>query len=167
MTMPALNLACGTSRRDGINVDFRHTSAVDVVADISQPLPFFRESFGQIECYHGIEHLAVDHADALASMAAIVRRWVDCLAQGGILAVEFPDIERLWSLRFNEGRPLQGILRASYGADRFPGDLHQWGWTQKTMAEAFAAVGLADIVAGPGTDYHRGSQNVRVQGMKP
>jgi len=160
-----LNLCCGNKDYGGLNVDFRRTRITHAVADAAH-LPFQDAVFERIECYHGIEHMAAHGECATEGLQGILREWVRCLRPGGRLVVEFPDILLLVE-QFKDGRVVESdLLFTLYGRARFPGDTHRWGWAASSMSPAFESVGLSDVKAGPGTDYHEGNYNVRVEGTR-
>ncbi len=166
MDMLCLNLCCGNKDYGGVNVDFRPTRITHVVADAAA-LPFQDAAFERIECYHGVEHMPAHGEAAFDMLVPVLKEWRRCLRPGGSLAVEFPDLLRLIEQYGAGGVADDELLYTLYGRARFPGDVHQWGWSVESMADAFTRAGFTDVASSAGTDYHEGSYNVRVQGWRP
>ncbi len=141
-----LNLACGSHRLKGfLNLDWRTTKATDFVCDIRK-LPFPAGSVEEIHCYHAIEHLS------RAEAAAALREWRRVLKPGGKLVVECPDFEGVLA-RYQASGDEAELLNV-FGAYRFPGDGHKWGYTRASLQAALEAAGFVDVQVGEGQDYH-------------
>ena len=64
-----LHLGCGDVHKDDyINIDIRPCSAVDLIADISKPLPFAPGSATKIEAYDVLEHFSHEQARPLLTI---------------------------------------------------------------------------------------------------
>ncbi|MDO8487813.1 MAG: glycosyltransferase [bacterium] len=83
-----INLGCGTDLRPGwINVDALSDVGADVVANISQPLPFVTSSAEQIAAQDVIEHLTRPQQEQLLQEIARILR------PGGKLSIRVPNID--------------------------------------------------------------------------
>jgi SAM-dependent methyltransferase len=77
-----LNLGCGTDIRPGwVNLDVAPLPGVDVVHDLSQPLPFADASFGEILCKDVLEHV---------ELIPVMRELHRVLRPGGRLRITAP-----------------------------------------------------------------------------
>ena len=78
-----IDLGCGVRKRAGaIGVDIAHIPTVDVLADVTRPLPFRTSSIDHVYASHLVEHVA----DLLAFMGEVWR----ITRPGGIVQLRFP-----------------------------------------------------------------------------
>lgn len=156
--MIKLHLGCGNMKLQGyLNIDIRQTPATDMIGDI-RALKFEPESVDEILGYHVIEHMT--YQDAIRSLSL----WHCILKKGSRLILEWPDLEKI--CRSIIMGCSDDILHL-YGANRFPYDMHQWGYTEKTMKELLEKIGFTDIKVSEGTDYHiKECPCLRVEGNK-
>jgi len=87
-----LNLGCGPrglADARWINVDGFSDTNVDVLLDLSRPLPFPDRSFDGVFCEHVLEHFSEE--DGLA----IAREVLRILSAGGCFRIIVPDGERI------------------------------------------------------------------------
>lgn len=129
-----LNLGCGNHRAPApwVNVDQYAGSEVeaDVVAQASN-LPFKSHSISALYCGHLLEHL--EYESELPAVLAEIRR---VLTVNGRLCVVGPDYDRAEANP--EWHVLLSVIRD--GADRWPGDRHQWLSTGPATVEAMREV---------------------------
>lgn len=154
-----LHLGCGQQHLDGfINLDHNPSPATDYVGRVDQ-LICPPDSVERIEAYHLIEHIPQP------TLPVTLKHWLDCLAPGGTLVVECPDLDQAID------EYLQGNLErlySIYGRQRFPGDAHHWGFNVDRLQSVLASVGFTDIQIGPGQDYHAANEPcLRAQARKP
>lgn len=122
-----LDLGCGGNKTisSAIGVDMvatdavietltKATSSADVVADVSQPLPFEPESVDTIIARHILEHLM--------DSVTVLRHWASLLEKGGRLIVAVPNNEVLHSIPMNIE--------------------HVHGFNKQSIKSLFEAVGL-------------------------
>lgn len=140
-----LHLGCGNIRLPGFcNVDILHTSAVDVVSDISKLDIFGDNSIELIYACHVLEHFS--HEDALR----VLRRWFDVLAPGGELRISVPDIDRIVTIYRDNWQHFQtpgnspwiGLL---YGGQGDAYDFHKTGFNFCWMRHLLEEIGFIDI----------------------
>ena len=140
-----LHLGCGNKHFDGyVNIDHRNTSATDLVCDIRK-LPYPAGSVDLIETYHVIEHL--NRHD----LPIALKEWHRVLAVGGKLIIECPDFDEAVKsyIEGNEKR-----IDNIFGLQRFPGDVHQFGYNFKRLKKALEEAGFKDIEEKKPLDYH-------------
>lgn len=78
-----LNLGCGNTRIEGwIGVDFLSGPAVDVIADLTKPLPWESNSVDEVLASHVLEHIVM-FEDTIREIHRILR-------PGGILTIKVP-----------------------------------------------------------------------------
>ncbi len=151
--------------KDYVNVDKyvpHRTHGFDVQADAGeymQAVPL--DSVVEIVSKHMIEHLHRERA---------VRLMVLCfraMKRGGRLILECPDL--LSSCRKfveSEGEADPGGI---FGAHRYAGDTHLWGYSQKTLCRMVESVGFVVEHVGPGRDRHASPEDpcIRLEAVKP
>jgi len=83
-----LNLGSGGDYRPGyINIDAMPNTGADIVADITQPLPFKDASCGEVVAQDILEHLT------LSQQESVLKEIFRVLAPGGKLHVRIPNID--------------------------------------------------------------------------
>src|SRR4051812_38064813 len=88
-----LNLGCGSRPLQGfVNVDLLKAPGVDVVADVSGPLPFDDGSVDLIYASHVLEHLPT------GQVQGVLREWRRVLRERGTIMIAVPDLERIAQL---------------------------------------------------------------------
>jgi predicted SAM-dependent methyltransferase len=140
-----LNLGSGTVPLAGfVNVDaLSDAPGVDVVADISQPLPFDDASVDLIYAVHLLEHFATDEVPGLLA------DWRRVLRVGGKLLVAVPDLDLIArTLIDREGwftPPHNPWVGALYGGQKDQYDFHKTGFTAPWMASLLHDAGFGNV----------------------
>ncbi|MEA2451007.1 MAG: hypothetical protein QOG63_2939 [Thermoleophilaceae bacterium] len=141
---PKLHLGCGDRLMPGyLNVDLppaegvaSGTSRPDVESDLWQ-LDCPPETIAEIRLHHVFEHF--ERAEALA----LLIRWFDWLAPGGVLILETPDFDGCvagWADRDSAARGK--ILRHVFGSQEAPWARHLEGWSERLFREVLPLVGF-------------------------
>lgn len=122
--MKKLNLGSGNKFFEGyLNVDLdANAPNVDVVADISQPLPFADESIDAIMASHSLEHISY------VQTKEVLTDWKRVLKKGGMMDIKVPDcrfafeayLKGSWCIDYGFGE--RNILPMIYGNH---GDIYQ------------------------------------------
>ena len=140
-----VNLGSGDRPLPGfINVDVLPTAkGVDVVADISDELPFEDRSVSLVYAIHLLEHFP--HARSVE----VLREWRRVLEPGGPLFVAVPDLhaiaEILISRRGWFTPPHSPWLGAIYGGQKDDWDYHKAGFTEPWLEFLLRLAGFTDI----------------------
>jgi len=146
------------------SVDIRNEGGVqpDVVADISQRLPFDDDYADEIRAIHVIEHFQVWDAPN------IVREWVRVLKPGGTLALECPDFDKVLALAQVPNVPPNFTFWAIYGDPRHrePKMMHHWCYSRKQLASVMEAAGIINVGIEPAR-FHHPIRDMRLSGQKP
>ncbi len=154
-----LHLGCGYQRLEGyINIDFRKTSATDLVCDIRK-LPYPDSSVAVIETYHVVEHLPRH------DLPKTLKEWHRVLFSGGKLIIEYPDFDEIVKM-YLEGHEekIDGI----FGLQRFQGDYHHFGYNYLRMRNLLEDIGFSEVEEKTATDYHTKEwPSIRVECIKP
>ncbi len=140
-----LHLGCGDQYIDGyVNIDLRKTTATDFVCRIEN-LPYPNDSAEIIELYHVIEHLPRH------DLPAAMREWYRVLSPGGKLIIECPDFDAAAKeyVAGNEER-----LDNIFGLQRFPGDVHFFGYNFRRLKNLLEDAGFVAIEQREPRDYH-------------
>jgi predicted SAM-dependent methyltransferase len=135
-----LNIGCGNHYASGwVNVDIDETSDVrpDVVADVTDHLPFDDATVRQVYIGHVLEHLALD--DVPKALAEIGR----VLAPGGRVCVVGPDCDRADQMLARAEIDAVEHELVVTGAGRWAHDVHQWRSTEPVVQELLTAAGFA------------------------
>lgn len=167
-----LNLGCGDKILDGfVNVDLAENwsgRSPDVVADITQRLPFNDNSIDEIHAYHVLEH--IDRW----KVPECLRDWVRVLRPGGRLILELPCLDKILSLYqyFNgrdENPPERLTLWGLYGDPNYcnPAMMHRWCYSTNELTILLEMeVGLVHIAQSE-PQTHISIRDMRITGEKP
>jgi predicted SAM-dependent methyltransferase len=153
-----LHLGCGDQHySEYINIDFRKTTATDLVCDIRK-LPYPDNSVEIIENYHVIEHLGRHE------LLEALKEWHRVLQPGGKIIIECPDFDQDIKeyIQGNEKR-----LDSIFGLQRFPGDSHLFGYNFNRLKNILTESGFTDIKTEEALDYHSKNEPcIRITGAK-
>lgn len=134
-----INLGSGLNPVTGfVNVDvLPDAPGVDVVADITERLPFDDGAADVLYASHILEHFS--HAD----VPALLTDWRRVLRPGGQLLVAVPDLAVIASMLLEERRgwftpPHNPWLGALYGGQKDDWDYHKGGFTDQWLAYTLA-----------------------------
>ena len=140
-----LNLGSGLTPIPGfVNVDALEDSpGVDVVADISERLPFDDGAAELVYASHLLEHFPTDEVPRLLG------EWRRVLGPGGHLLVAVPDLEVIASMLVDRKgwfTPPNGPwLGALYGGQKDGYDFHKTGFTAPWLAHLLREAGFGEI----------------------
>jgi predicted SAM-dependent methyltransferase len=140
-----LNLGSGATPIPGfVNVDaLEDAPGVDVVADISERLPFDDGAAGLVYASHLLEHFPSD------SVPGLLAEWRRVLAPGGVLLVAVPDLDVIAKmLASREGwftPPNEPWIGAIYGGQKDDYDFHKTGFTAPWLAHLMREAGFGAI----------------------
>lgn len=139
-----LHLGCGGRYFEGyINIDIMNRGRVDILVD-ARYLFFGDETAQLIESYHLIEHIP------RYELLPTLKRWQAILTPGGRMIAEFPDFDRACQLYLKHGI----MLGAIYGGQRWPSDVHYFGYNFRRLKSILREAGFIDIVKKEAQDYH-------------
>lgn len=143
-----LHLGCGERELKGyINIDLRKTRATDLVCDIRK-LPYPDNSVKVIETYHVIEHLPRN------DLPRALKEWYRILMPEGKLIIECPDFDAN-VLEYLRGNNPAMQLHYIYGRQRFPGDVHYFGYNFDRLARLVKEAGFTRVKKKEPQDYHK------------
>jgi predicted SAM-dependent methyltransferase len=141
-----LNLGSGGVALEGFtNVDaLPDAPGVDVVADLSQPLPFADGEADLIYGAHVLEHFPTDVVPGLLA------DWRRVLRTGGLLLVGVPDLETIARVMVEERPgwftpPHNPWLGAIYGGQKDEYDFHKTGFTGPWLAALLTDAGFGSV----------------------
>ena len=137
-----LHVGSGAERLDGwLNVDLKPFRGVDVVADVTEGLPFADSSVEAVYAEHFLEHLRLD--DGLDFLAEVHR----VLRPGGVLRISTPNLDWVWETHYDPaadpGEKVEAALRANRA---FHGWGHRFLWNTEILERAMAGCGFVDLV---------------------
>jgi predicted SAM-dependent methyltransferase len=141
-----INLGSGEAYLEGfVNVDaLPDAPGVDVVADISEELPFETGSADLIYAAHLLEHFPTD------AVPGMLAEWRRVLKVGGQLLVAVPDIEAIAKI-IAERRPgwftppHEPWIGAIYGGQKDEYDFHKTGFTAPWLAYLLNQAGFGAV----------------------
>ena len=166
-----LNLGCGHKLLDGfVNVDLENNwsqKQPDVVADVTQRLPFEDNSADEVHAYHVIEHVWRWKTEAT------LKEWVRVLKPGGLMVLELPCLEKVMAYMLaciQTDQPMQDrmSLWAMYGDPNYQSvDMsHKWLFSKLEVKDLLRDQGLVDVQSEP-PQTHIASRDMRITGRKP
>lgn len=140
-----LHLGCGGVYLDGyVNIDLIKRGVVDMIGD-ARKLPYQDSSVKLIESYHLIEHIPRHEVPPM------LKEWFRLLTLGGKIIIEFPDLDKACR-RYLNGE--ERLLDAIYGGQRWPSDVHYYGYNFKSLRELLEKAGFINIIKQTAQDYH-------------
>jgi len=162
-----LDLGAGDKREPGwISVDrTTWTSGApspDIIADISQPLPFPDNYADGIRAIHVIEHFY------RWEVLDILTDWVRVLKPGSELILECPDVQSCIRNMVKEPEnPRIGIL-GLFGDPEYksPVMTHKWAYSPGELGYIMHSAGLVDLKHKT-AQFHYPVRDMRVVGIKP
>lgn len=137
--MLSLHLGCGNFRIAGwTNIDRRYQPAVDLVANIGLLREFSPGSCERIYACHCLDHFT------RWEYPAVLKRWSELLAPGGVLMLSVPDFEKTARryLRTGELRELIGSLVARQD---YPDNVRHMHWDFRSLQLDLLEAGLQDV----------------------
>lgn len=144
-----LHLGCGRRRLEGyINIDMHRTQPTDYVQDVRR-LRFPPGSCNVIESYHLIEQIKYNE------VRSVLRHWRDLLCDDGKLIVELPDFDEIILKYQMDKENEQLYLAYIFGAQRFEGDYHCYGYNFERLKALLLECGFTNVTKHEATDYHK------------
>lgn len=154
-----LHLGCGRQILKGyLNIDsHKQDASDDVYIDDAITLKKFREEYSnqvgnvkEIISFHLLEHLPRPGAHCPNAEDAI-KCWWEILRPHGLLTIECPDFQAVVEGYVSgDKRRIDNV----FGKNRFPGDVHQWGYTYDSLRKLLEENKFQILEFSPGTDYH-------------
>jgi predicted SAM-dependent methyltransferase len=167
-----LNLGCGPKLFPPpfVNVDLANNwcdTQPDVVADITEPLPFDDCSADEVHAYHVLEHIRPWDAEKC------LVEWVRTLKPGGFLVLEMPCLDKILHL-FNyfiqKKEPVnwQLTMWGLYGDPNHRNDAmcHKWCYSVSELTELLEKIGMQNIESQV-PQFHVKVRDMRVVSQKP
>lgn len=164
-----LNLGCGHKLLDGfVNVDLASNwsgKQPDVVADVTQRIPFDDESADEVHAYHVIEHVyRWQTPDVLAEWARVIK-------PGGIMVLECPCLEKIitamvWHAERKQPIPQRLTVWGLYGDPGYRSVemTHKWAYMSSELRQLVEDSGFKARIEPPQT--HLKERDMRIVGVK-
>ncbi len=153
--MIKLNLGCGKLYLENhINVDIDQDNEPDLVADVTQPLPFEDGSADEIRAWHLLEHIFPGR-DPLTTFKAIMTDWYRVLCKNGMLVFAVPDFDGCITRYYNEvivggNREMERHYKLPiYGLQTTPHQIHYYGFTEPFITDMLSMFGTVQIDKAP------------------
>ncbi len=152
-----LHLGCGPEKREGwVNIDTNPAAQPDIVGSVDVLPQFENASVDVIEACHLFEHL--DYTQARRALV----EWARVLKPGGELLLELPDFDACVRIlgKYKDERGFDLGLIGIFGwppaidAEGAP-QIHKWGWTRSSLADALRQAGFERVEFGPVTQTWR------------
>jgi predicted SAM-dependent methyltransferase len=140
-----INLGSGLNPLRGfVNVDaLVDLPGVDVVADISRPLPFDDGSASVLYVSHLLEHFPT------SVVPGLLRDWRRVLREGGELLIAVPDLDRIATILVERRGwftpPNNPWLGAIYGGQKDEYDFHKTGFTDVWLTALLSEAGFGTV----------------------
>ena len=168
-----LHVGCGANYLEGyVNLEYAEKFSkppfkVDILADATD-LPYDDDMFDEVLSFHVIEHMPRPRPEGTEqwrrSSLDFMKESYRVLKEGGIFIAECPDFEQTVReyVLGNKDR-----INNIYGLDRYPGDVHQWGFTRGAMFKMLTSVGFKEVAFTEPVDYHKDLEPcMRVEAIK-
>ncbi len=126
-----LNLGSGNLKLDGYeNIDLKDGQS-------AYPLNYTEGSVDEIRASHLLEHFGQNQ------IADVLKNWVACLKDGGILRIAVPDFKKI-SQNYIDGKP-ENTAGYLMGGQTDENDFHKSIFDKTTLTDLMKAAGLTDI----------------------
>lgn len=166
-----LNLGCGPKKWPGfIGVDLANNWSdiePDVVADVTQTLPFEDGYADQVHAYHLLEHLD------RWKVQDILKEWIRVLKPGGLLVLEMPCFDKICSYIAHcmiDRTPLDHrmTLWGLYGDPKYQSHemMHKWCYSWSELEQVMTDAGLLELTREK-PQTHQVHRDMRMTGRKP
>jgi 2-polyprenyl-3-methyl-5-hydroxy-6-metoxy-1,4-benzoquinol methylase len=141
-----LHLGCGEIHLEGwTNIDVRKTSGTDRVEDISTLASIEKGSVDTIYACHVLEHFGLNHQPTVQT---VLNRWVELLKPGGEIFISVPNLLALLKgIEHYQNELLQtfDLLKAAYGGQEYPTNVHYCGFTPQYLISLMTQAGLSQF----------------------
>lgn len=166
-----LNLGAGPKKWPGfVSVDLANNwSGVepDVVADVTQPLPFGDGYADQVHAYHLLEHLD------RWKVPGILKEWIRVLKPGGLLVLEMPCFDKICAYVAHcmlDHAPIDHRMSiwGLYGDPKYESQemMHKWCYSWVELEQVMTEAGLVDLKREK-PQTHQVNRDMRMVGTKP
>ena len=148
-----LHLGCGNNDKhaDGyINIDKRKLPHVDLVADVSQRLPYEDETVDEILAESILEHIphnivGVPCSFKMSKTIAVLKDWQRVLKCGGKLVLKVPNIEGVIKAYLAKKIPTVDFIGYMWGNGEYDGNRHLVGFDVEIMSACLRCAGFKDV----------------------
>ena len=121
-SLRAVNLGAGDNKTpEQVTVDLRAETNPDIVADVSEPLPFPDGRFDEVYSSHTLEHISWQKT------RAALKEWVRILAPGGTIKIIVPNIA-VAAQYFEQPQYYGTSIGILYGAQDYEWNYHKTGF---------------------------------------
>lgn len=140
-----VNLGCGGAcYSDYINIDFVAGDGVDIVHDLTEPLPFKTGEIDEFYSHHVLEHL--NYYD----VRSLLKECYRCLKPGGLFKFIIPDFERAatrWLANKEDIDSMNMLMVTMLGGQAVgwspkEGHTHSWGYSLSSIRQLLTETGL-------------------------
>ena len=137
--MSKLNVGSGRPRgkykksHQWLNIDIHEIPGVRQT-DFLDVTPYWREEFDEVHAIHCLEHVNRNRREEFVEKCAFV------LEPGGVCYIEVPDFEAtirnlIYAIKKDDHVEEHRMTTSVFGKQRYPGDQHCWGFTNRTLYE--------------------------------
>jgi predicted SAM-dependent methyltransferase len=148
-----LHLDCGSKDKhaDGyINIDKRKLPHVDLVADVSQRLPYEDETVDEILAESILEHIphnivGMPSSFKMSKTIAVLKDWHRVLKQEGRLVLRVPNIEGIIRAYLAKKIPIVDFIGYVWGNGEYEGNRHLVGFDVEIMSACLRCAGFKDV----------------------
>lgn len=147
----ALNLGSGAKMwpKPFVNVDMANnwcSTQPDVVADVTQQLPFPDGYADEVHAYHLLEHLYRWKTED------VLKEWIRVLKPGGLLVLEMPCLDKIlsifaYSLLRHQVPDVRLTMLGLYGDPNYENEAmcHRWCFSTAELRGLLKRIGMEDI----------------------
>lgn len=140
--MLKLHLGCGEVIKENfVNVDIRDLPGVDLVADVTLPLPGINPgTASRIEAYDVLEHFPQNQ------ILSVLKLWVSYLGHKGIIVIRVPDLELTAKKMLANELPIHTAQWLIYGGQTHEFDYHKAGFSGGLLEGLLIGAGCNKIL---------------------
>ena len=148
-----LHFGCGDIDKHSegyINIDARKLPHVDMVADVSQKLPYEDNTVDEILAESVLEHIPHNFIGVpcnfkMSKTMSVLQEWYRILKDGGKLVLRVPNIEAIFHCYINKTISTVDLVGYLWGNSEYAGNRHLAGFDVPILSACLKCAGFNNI----------------------